>query len=93
MDKKRVNWIIVLGIILLILVLGFFWFLGGDGEKDVVEKCVPASCCHSTSCVLESGAPNCSGSFCTMSCEPGTLDCGQARCEYVNGSCEVILNE
>lgn len=91
MDKKRIKRIIVIGVILLILVLGVFWFIEENGGGGV--KCVAANCCHSTSCVLESEAPNCSDISCTVSCEPGTLDCGQARCEYIEENCEVVLNE
>lgn len=97
-------------IIVILLVVGFFWFthqsglenglenetlgevLGGKLE-GYLEKCVPASCCHATKCVLESGAPNCSEILCTMSCEPDTLDCGQGSCEFVDGECGVVWNE
>tara|TARA_B100001964_G_C13642352_1_gene341093 strand:- start:204 stop:476 length:273 start_codon:yes stop_codon:yes gene_type:complete len=79
-------------IVVVLVVVGFFWFIGEIGE-EVEMVCVPASCCHATECVLESEAPNCSGSICTMNCEPGTLDCGQARCEIVDGECGVVLNE
>ena len=81
-------------IVLILLVVGFFWFVGemDDGEGDV-EKCVPASCCHASECVLEGDAPNCSDRLCSMNCEPGTLDCGQARCDYIDSKCEVVLNE
>ena len=78
-------------VVLILLVVGFFWFVGkmDNGSED----CVPASCCHATECVLESDAPNCSGVLCSMECRGGTMDCGQARCEYIDGECEVVLNE
>ena len=53
--------------------------------------CVPASCCHSTSCVNKINAPNCTGMYCTMDCKPGTLDCGQGSCSCINGKCEAVL--
>ena len=81
----------------ILLVVGFFWFIGQmNGDEENVEEeivCVPASCCHASECVLESEAPDCNGSICTMNCVPGTLDCGQARCEYVDGKCGVAWNE
>jgi len=87
-----VGLVIVAGIL---LVVGFFWFVGelnsgGDG-KD--ENCVAASCCHADNCVWEKDAPDCSGTFCTMSCEPGTMDCGAGHCEVVDGECEVVWDE
>ena len=91
MNKKGlIGTIIFIGIL---VVVGFFWFAGEKGFIEEEPLCVPASCCHATSCVLESEAPNCTGRLCSMSCEHGTLDCGQARCEYVDGECEVVLNE
>ena len=89
MDKRGlIGLIVVTGVL---LIVGFVWFISQMGGDVVV--CVRASCCHASECVLESEAPNCSGTLCSMSCEPGTLDCGQARCEYVDGDCEVVLNE
>ena len=88
-NRGLIGTIVIIGVL---LVVGFFWFVGemnGEGE----EECVPASCCHATECVLESEAPNCSRSFCSMNCEPDTLDCGQAKCEYIDDKCEVVLNE
>jgi len=110
------NWEIVLicmnkkgfftGLIILIvlLVVGFFWFVGKTGSEDLAEeKCVPASCCHASECVWESEAPNCSGSICTAVCMAGSMDCGAGECGVVDGStyghdsgepeCEVIWNE
>ena len=91
--KGLIGTIVLIGIL---LVVGFFWFVEEVGDEENAEDeimCVPATCCHATECVQENEAPNCSGAFCTMSCEPDTLDCGQARCEYINESCGVVLNE
>ena len=96
--------IIIVGVL---IVVGFFWFTHQSGLENGLEnetlgdaigeylgeECVPASCCHATECVLKNKAPNCDGMFCTMNCEPDTLDCGQGSCEFVNGKCEVIWNE
>jgi hypothetical protein len=83
------SWIIGVTVTIVILIAGGLFWAGFGGEK----LCVPASCCHSTECILEDGAPDCGGRLCTMSCESGTLDCGQARCEYIDGNCEVVSNE
>lgn len=89
MNKKGlVGLIVIVGVL---LVVGFFLFVS-QMNRDV-EKCVPASCCHATQCVLESEAPNCSGMFCSMECRTETLDCGQGNCEYIDGACEVVWNE
>ena len=80
-------------VVVVLVVVGFFWFVGEMGGEAGEKICVPASCCHASECVLKSEAPNCSGILCSMSCEPGTLDCGQGRCEYVDGECGVVWNE
>ena len=54
------------------------------------SECVPASCCHASSCVSISERPVCDGIRCTQSCEAGTLDCGQARCECVQNVCTMV---
>jgi hypothetical protein len=79
--------LIVAGVL---LVAGFFWFLG-EMEEEVA--CAPASCCHAVTCVLESEAPNCTDRICTMDCRPGTMDCAQGHCEYIGGECEVVWDE
>jgi len=76
-----------------LLMAGYTW---NETEGECVrewERCVAASCCHATECVLENEAPNCSGSLCSMECRAGTLDCGQAQCEFIDGECGVVWNE
>ncbi len=51
--------------------------------------CVPAQCCHPTSCVRQDAKPVCTDIMCTMSCE-GPLDCGAGSCGCTNGRCSVI---
>jgi len=85
-----------IGLIVFILILGACWFIEGCWTDYVgvgVEECVPASCCHADSCVLESEAVNCSGMVCSMECRPGTMDCGAGHCEFDDGNCEVVLDE
>jgi len=72
----------ILIVLILILVSGC--------EQQIIE-CVPAQCCHATSCVSKDKAPDCKGTMCTMECKPRTMDCGQGHCEYINGKCEAVL--
>lgn len=67
-------------------------FFRGECRADGLERCVAASCCHAKSCAWESEVPDCSGSICTMSCEPGTMDCGAGECGVVEGECGVVWN-
>lgn len=50
-------------------------------------ECVPATCCHSNSCVHVSLKPDCDATPCTRICEPMTLDCG-GSCACVEGKCQ-----
>lgn len=63
---------------------------GSACSKD--EDCVPASCCHPSTCVARSAAPDCKAVMCTMECRPATLDCG-GSCLCQNGQCAAKLNE
>lgn len=84
----------VVVVILILLALGIFWIFEWASSKGVLsEDCVPASCCHSDSCVWKSEAPDCGEVFCTMNCEPGTMDCGAGHCEVVDSRCEVVWDE
>ena len=40
-------------------------------------ECVPTTCCHPTDAVNKNFGPDCRGQFCSLECEPNTLDCGQ----------------
>ena len=79
--------------LLLVLVVGCAAPNGPATPSQEPVKCVPASCCHASECVPTGEAPDCSEIFCSSECVPGTLDCGQAQCEYVDGNCEVVQNE
>jgi hypothetical protein len=52
------------------------------------SDCVPAQCCHPTSCEnrVYKGVCNL---LCTEACE-GPIDCGAGQCGCVNGRCAVI---
>lgn len=56
------------------------------------EDCVPAQCCHPTSCVTAKEAPDCSGKMCTTVCMPNTMDCGQGKCVCRSSRCVVEWN-
>ena len=53
-------------------------------ECDQDSDCVPAQCCHAADCIIKEKRADCSKSFCTEECRPGTMDCG--------GSCACISN-
>jgi hypothetical protein len=55
----------------------------------VAADCVPAQCCHPTSCVNVAAKPVCDAAICTMSCD-GPLDCGAGSCGCTNGRCSVV---
>jgi hypothetical protein len=52
------------------------------------DDCVPAQCCHPTSCVNQASIHVCN-LLCTASCE-GPLDCGAGSCGCNNGRCSVV---
>jgi hypothetical protein len=56
---------------------------------NVYSDCVPAQCCHPTSCINKVAQKPCDGILCTESCE-GPLDCGAGSCGCVQGTCSVV---
>ncbi|MFH1229051.1 MAG: hypothetical protein V1678_01330 [Candidatus Aenigmatarchaeota archaeon] len=52
------------------------------------SDCVPAQCCHPSSCINNAYKGVCNLA-CTASCE-GPLDCGAGTCGCVSGRCDVI---
>ena len=54
------------------------------------DDCVPAQCCHPTSCSNKANKGVCN-LLCTMSCE-GPIDCGAGSCGCVNGKCSVVVS-
>jgi len=62
-----------------------------EDKKCVVDDdCTAATCCHASEAVNLLNAPGCGGVLCTANCEPGTLDCGQAKAMCVEGACKVV---
>ncbi len=97
--NQRLLWIIGFLVILLFVLIHFIRVEQSkqnnpnNSESCLIDNdCIPATCCHPTSCVNKNLAPNCSGVACTMDCKLGTLDCGQASCGCVNKRCQVIQN-
>lgn len=66
---------------------------GGAQVCSSDADCVPAQCCHPTSCVVASAAPNCADMSCTEECRGGTMDCGQGHCACQEGSCVAVIDE
>lgn len=53
--------------------------------------CVPAGCCHPSSCVAQGNAEECGDVMCTTDCRFGTLDCG-GSCLCHEGHCAARLS-
>ncbi|HVJ14589.1 MAG TPA: hypothetical protein VM686_04080 [Polyangiaceae bacterium] len=60
------------------------------GACKTDADCVPAQCCHATSCTLKSQAPSCADKMCTKECRGGTMDCG-GGCFCQQGKCNAKL--
>ncbi len=63
--------------------------IGGECAAD--SDCRPATCCHPNTCVPVGQEPNCNDAVCTDVCQPGTMDCGQGKCECVNSRCLAVI--
>jgi hypothetical protein len=54
------------------------------------DECVPAECCHPTSCINKANKGVCT-LLCTNVCQ-GPIDCGAGSCGCVNGKCNVVAS-
>ena len=54
------------------------------------DDCIPAECCHPTSCINKAEKSVCN-MMCTMNCQ-GPIDCGAGYCGCVNGKCGVVAS-
>lgn len=86
----------IISALIIALVLTIIFIRSADNGVTIPTQnetlsCVKASCCHASSCVDGSQAPDCSDTFCTQECVPGTLDCEQGSCQEVNGKCEAVF--
>jgi hypothetical protein len=62
----------------------------GDNQTCTTDAdCMPAQCCHPTTCVNQQEAIHVCNLLCTATCE-GPLDCGAGSCGCVNGRCSVV---
>jgi hypothetical protein len=59
-----------------------------SAECTVAEDCVPAQCCHPTSCTAVAAKKPCN-LMCTNVCQ-GPLDCGAGTCGCVQGKCSIV---
>jgi len=96
MKKGQVTIFVIIALLLAVSV-GVVLFVSNGSPDIEVEcqknsDCVPADCCHATSCVAVGDAPSCDGVFCTEICSPGSLDCGQGSCGCVQGRCVAEIN-
>jgi hypothetical protein len=56
--------------------------VGTDVLCQSDADCVPAPCCHPTTCVALADAPDCADVVCTLECRGGTMDCyGGCACQ------------
>ena len=60
---------------------------GGACHSDA--DCVPAQCCHPSTCVASSEAPTCADTRCTRDCRGGSFECGAGACACKAGVCAV----
>ena len=89
---------IAIFVIIALFIVGSIVVLFAIPKKSIVlgscasdDDCVPASCCHPSSCVAKEQAPSCKGIMCSQVCEPGTLDCRQGSCICENNQCKAML--
>ena len=55
-------------------------------ECSTDSDCIPAQCCHPTTCKAGKEQPECAAVLCSTECKPGTLDCG-GSCTCESGKC------
>lgn len=88
--------IAIAGVVIVAIIIGVLIIMPSfntQNEEMCMQNsdCVPAQCCHPTSCVPREQAPDCTDVFCTMECAPGTMDCGQGYCACDNGNCIAVI--
>lgn len=99
MNKKaQVTIWVIIGILLVgAFIIAFVFISSEEVESEIEcvsdEDCVPATCCHASSCAAVGSEQDCSGVACTLECAPGTLDCGQGNCLCVNGKCAAVIEQ
>lgn len=83
----------------IILLIFCSLLLSACGQKVADEKfclsaadCFADACCHASDAVNKDFAPGCEDVFCSASCEPNTLDCGQGHIECIQNQCTVVID-
>ena len=90
--NKKISLIAIIIVFLGVLTSSLIFQSKNKGIKCIKDdECLPADCCHATSCVQKSLSPDCTNIFCTMACEKKTLDCNQGECKCIKGECKAIL--
>ena len=91
---------IAIFVIIALLIVGGIVALFAMPKKNITlgsctsdSDCVPASCCHPSSCIAKEQAPQCKGIMCSQVCEPGTLDCMQGSCICENNQCKTTIEQ
>lgn len=89
----RTEILIFIGSIVAVISIASIYMLSlPEISKDFCQTdsdCMPAECCHPTSCVNQKYKPNCEGIFCTAVCQ-GPIDCGAGYCGCVKNKCQVV---
>ena len=57
------------------------------------SDCTAAVCCHADQAINVAYAPDCTTTLCSADCQEGTMDCGQATAQCVQGACTVVAVE
>jgi len=100
MKKKDIKEIFIIALFIVVVLLIILCFCSNKfnnyeektNECNADSDCIPASCCHASSCINAENAPKCDGIFCTMECASNTLDCGQGSCKCKNNKCSADFN-
>lgn len=93
---KNIKILIITSITLLIIMLVSCTVTTDNNEEKSCTSdldCVAATCCHATDSVNINSRPDCQGVLCTASCEPNTMDCGQAKAKCIENICSVVKVE
>jgi hypothetical protein len=95
--NKPLFWAIVVLMIVLIIVIVYIVRLNkennihnpiNNSQCRTDADCIPAGCCHPTSCTTKENVKPCN-LLCSQDCS-GPLDCGAGRCGCVKGNCQIV---
>ncbi|MFH1510524.1 MAG: hypothetical protein ABIF10_02440 [Candidatus Woesearchaeota archaeon] len=83
----------LIGLFIVLLLAGCSTQPAVQQECRTAADCVPAECCHPTSCTTAMERPDCAAIACTQECAPDTMDCGRGYCDCVNGKCTAVAQK